>query len=423
MYRSANLCWSDTDASFEADRERIDIRWREKRTVLLMVAILLLVATAKAQASDKDGRANQSLIGFTKFRTNIAGGRHANVRTMRAVVCRTDGSQQEEIAAELVDDPNAWTQFAGWSPDGKQAIVVRGWQNPANAAWEEEHRTFCMEPGKWLLDVGLFDLSTRRITNVTAVDRVSHYNSGLFFFPDGDGLGFTAIIGGKSRPWVMDLDGRNKRDVSGDGSGFAYGFSCSPDGSLITYHENYQLYVSKPDGSQKRHIKTGNPFDFAPKWSRDGEWLLFVSGEHYNCHPHIVRADGSGLKKLADRNGYRGVIELLDVADFHGGSSDLPEWATDGKSVFYTARTGDSVDLFQVNLSGDRVRLTNSDNDSQHYHPTPSPGGKELLFGAMRNGVRQLVVLYLDSQTEHQITQHKSGTAAMWPHWQPTSTQ
>ena len=32
----------------------------------------------------------------------------------------------------------------------------------------------------------------------------------------------------------------------------------------------------------------------------------------------MFRADGSGLKKLADRGGYRGVIEFLDVFDFHG---------------------------------------------------------------------------------------------------------
>ena len=37
-------------------------------------------------------------------------------------------------------------------------------------------------------------------------------------------------------------------------------------------------------------------------WSPEGTWVLFVSGEHYNCHPHIMRADGTGLKKLADRS-------------------------------------------------------------------------------------------------------------------------
>jgi TolB protein len=378
-----------------------------------------LFGTAAACAEEK--RPTPLLIGFTQLRTNLPGSRHANVRTMRAVVIRADGTQQEELAEQLADEPDAWTQFAGWSPGGQQAVVLRGWQDPQNAIWEEEHRTFRMEPGNWLVDACLVDRSTRRVTNVTAVDRVSHYNSGLFFLPQNLGLGFTAIIGGVSQPWVMDLNGHNKRDVSGPDSGFAYGFSASPDGMLISYHENYQLYVSKVDGSEKRHIKTGNPFNFAPSWSPNGEWLLFVSGEHYDCHPHIVRSDGTGLNKLADRNGYRGVTEFLDVEDFHGGSSDLPVWATDGKSVFYSAKSGDSGEMFRIGLEGEPLQLTNSPDGSLHYHPAPSPDGKLLLYGAKRDGVRQLFIMNLSNGTERQVTRLKRGFAAMWPHWQPRS--
>src|SRR4029077_1214439 len=135
-----------------------------------------------------------------------------------------------------------------------------GWQSSENAKWEEEHKQFRMDEGKWKLDSCLLDLATGKIRNVTAVNRVSHYNGGLFFLPDGRGLGFTPLIQGVSKPYVMDLDGRNKRDVSGKGAGFAYGYSASPDGKSICYNENYQLYVSGADGANKKHIKTGNPF-------------------------------------------------------------------------------------------------------------------------------------------------------------------
>ena len=74
-------------------------------------------------------------VGYTTLRTDLPGGRHANVRTMRATIVKTDGSDQREIGRKLADNPDAWTQFAGWSPDGKLAIVSRGWESPANAAW------------------------------------------------------------------------------------------------------------------------------------------------------------------------------------------------------------------------------------------------------------------------------------------------
>mgnify|MGYP003344095194 FL=1 len=169
---------------------------------------------------------------------------------------------------------------------------------------------------------------------MTAVERVSHYNSGLFFLPEKRGFGFTALIDGVSRPFVMQPDGRDKRDVSGGGTGFSYGYSASPDGSHISYHEDYQVYIANADGSSRQKIETGNPFNFAPQWSPDGKWLLFVSGQHGKANPWIVQADGTGLRQLADLGGYQGWVLFLDVQDFHQGSSDLPVWSVDGQVVY-----------------------------------------------------------------------------------------
>ena len=359
-------------------------------------------------------------VGYTELRTDLPGGRHANVRTMRATVARADGTGRAPVGGELAAEADTWTQFAGWSPDGTAAVICVGWQSPGNAKWEEENKRFRMDAGKWKYDSCLVDLATGRATNVTAVDRVSHYNSGLFFHPGGKVLGFTALVNGVSRPHVMDRDGKNKRDVSG-GGGFAYGYGASPDGKSICYHENYQLFVSAADGTGKRHVKTGHAFDFAPSWSPDGAWLLFLSGAHYDCHPHVVRPDGTGLKKLADRNGYRGVVEFLDVPDFHGGSSDVPVWAPDGSAVYFTAKVGRSVELFRASPGGESTRLTHMNGDTLHYHPQPSPDGHWLVYGSRRGGVRNLFVMNLSDHGEKRITDQKAGTAAMWPHWRPAA--
>jgi Tol biopolymer transport system component len=156
-----------------------------------------------------------------------------------------------------------------------------------------------------------------------------------------------------------------------------------------------------------------------PQWSPDGAWLVFLSGEHYDCHPHLVKADGTGLKKLGSRNGYTGTIEFLDVPDYHGGSSDYPVWATDSKSVFYTAKAGRNVELFRVTLDGKSEQLTDTPAGTLHYHPTPSPDGKWLLYGSKRDCVRQLYLMRLADKKERQLTDLKKGHAAMWPHWAP----
>jgi Tol biopolymer transport system component len=280
---------------------------------------------------------------------------------------------------------------------------------------------FRMLPGKWQLDSCLVDLTTGSVNNVTAVDRVSHYNGGLFFLPDDRGLGFTPLIDGVSKPFVMDLHGRNKRDVSGEGGGFAYGYSASPDGKFISYHENYQVYIADAGGSNKRHIETGNPFNFAPRWSPDGQWLMFVSGIHGRSDPYVVRRDGTGLSKVADLGGYQGWILFLDVPDFHEGSSDVPVWSADGKSVFYTGKVGLNIELFEVTLDGRSEQLTHSAEGTLHYHVTPAPDGRSLLYGSYRGGVRQLFRMRLADRSQDCLTSLTPGHAAMWAHWQPVA--
>jgi Tol biopolymer transport system component len=360
------------------------------------------------------------LLGYTVLQTDLPGGRHANVRTMRAALIRADGSGKRLVAAALADQPDAWTQFAGWSPDGAQAIIYRGWQSPENAKWEEEHKTFRFTNESWRLDSYLVNLASGKAENVTDVERVSFYNSGLFYWPnDPSKLGFTALIDGNSHPFRMDRDGRNKVDLTKDSKEFSYGFTSSRDGKRISYHKNYHVFLADADGTHAAEVKTGQPFNFGPSWSPDGQWVLFLSGEHHNCHPHLVRADGTGLQKLADRGGYPGSIEFLDVPDFHEGSSDVPNWSADGKTVFYTARVGKSVELFQVSLDGKTELLTKSPEGTLHYHPEPSPDGQWLAYGSKRDGVRQLYVMRLADRTEQRITDLKPGQAAMWPHWQP----
>ena len=130
-----------------------------RRVASVWLAIACHLLLCRAQGGEEDGLA-RLMIGYTELQSNLPGGRHANVKTSRACVIRADGTGHRAIAPNLARAPDTWTQFAGWSPDGGQAIIGAGWQDPINAQWEEEHQQFRMEAGKWRYDCWLLDMAS-----------------------------------------------------------------------------------------------------------------------------------------------------------------------------------------------------------------------------------------------------------------------
>lgn len=102
---------------------------------------------------------------------------------------------------------------------------------------------------------------------------------------------------------------------------------------------------------------------------------MFLSGENYHCHPHVVRKDGSELPKLADRGGYPGVVEALKYPDFHGSSSDVSIWPPDGRSIYDRSKIEESTDLMRVDLVG---------NTTQPTHSRPGTRNSQASFASIR---------------------------------------
>lgn len=383
-----------------------------------------------AAAQDKDAKVRRlaagalrrmglcGWIGYTEYRTNLPGGRHPNQATMRACMVQADGTKRRMLAQELTEKPHTGSQFTGWSPDGKLAIFALSSNPPDNAALEEKQQEFRMQ-GRFC-DCYFFNMATEELTNMTATDRVSPNNVSLSFSPgDPNKLRFLALVGGRWRPFSMDLDGRNKKDLTKAAGSLVHGASISPDGKHLAYeNEGYQLFLADGDGGNARHIRTGHPFNFIPIWSGDGNWVLLLSGEHYNCHPHVLSKDGKHLRKVGDRKGYKGVVDILDVPDYHQGSSDLPCWSPDSKWIYYTAKIGKSVEIMRTTLDGKEEQLTHSKPGALHYHIAVSPSGQWLVFGSTRSGVRQLYVMPASGGEALAITSMQPGQAAMWPYWQ-----
>ncbi|RKZ10956.1 S9 family peptidase [bacterium] len=106
---------------------------------------------------------------------------------------------------------------------------------------------------------------------------------------------------------------------------------CSPDGEQIAFtvtthdmengESNADIYVMNADGSQLRQFTFNDASDYHPRWSPDGDFLLFVS----------TRENGAQVWRLPVRGG-----DAEQLTDFSMGVSD-PRWTPDGKKiVFFT---------------------------------------------------------------------------------------
>lgn len=379
----------------------------------------LVVVAAGSIAAEAQDTVPQYLIGYREYRTNLSGGRHANDATSRAYVVGADGTGRRPLAPELVTNADTGSTFVGWSPDGRAAIISVSYNSPDNAAWEEAHRSFRF--AERASDCYLLDLASGQTINVSSPERMSDVNQGVSYWPGNpQKLLGDAMINGVNHPVSMDLDGRNKRDLIGNSAAYTYGAQVSPDGKRIAYHSDYQVYIADADGSNPLHIDTGNSFNFMPKWSPDGLWVMFLSGEHYNCHPYVVQSDGAGLRKVADRQGHSGVVPCFDVPDFHGGSSDVPVWSPDGLRIYYTALVGKSLELMQTTLDGNTMQLTRSVTPGTlNYLPTPSPDGEWIMFGSNSSGTRQLYIMSAEGGPARAITNVPPGYGAMFGKWSP----
>jgi len=156
---------------------------------------------------------------------------------------------------------------------------------------------------------GDLDIYTMRVdgSHLRRLTRTLGYDGGPFFSPDGkhivyrawhpqlaqDSADYVALIQRKLvRPtrmeiWVMDVDGRNQRQVTNiGGANFAPYFH--PDGRHIIFASNYKdprsrnfdLYLVAIDGTGLEQITTNVEFDAFPMFSPDGRQLVWASNRH-----------------------------------------------------------------------------------------------------------------------------------------------
>ena len=209
-----------------------------------------------------------------------------------------------------------------WSPDGRRIAFAR--TSGPRDAWGRAPRDI------YVMDADGSRLARRSSTGSARAPTWS---------PDGRRIAFASQCDGQGCIYVTSADDETSPTRLGFERGFHDSPAWSPDGRKIAFVSDrraydfvYDLYVMNADGSGAPAVLVEGPFPsgrtfyFQPAWAPDGGRIAVVVCENTwdICHPNgavaVVRADGSGLTRLAAAGGYA-----------------RPTWAPDGRSLAFAS--------------------------------------------------------------------------------------
>jgi Tol biopolymer transport system component len=219
---------------------------------------------------------------------------------------------------------------------------------------------------------------------------------GMIAYASGSGGGggtniFTGLVDGTNQQKLTDSNSAIQPSLSKDRLKIAY-----TDYGKTGNSQSYQIYVMNQDGTEKKQITDGQIIKMQPKWSPDGQKIVFIRFSVGNNNDIcVMNADGTGLTAITGNKNH----------------NESPSWSPDGKQiVFQSARDG-RTSLFIMDADGRNEKLLSKYNGNKKDEtPSWSPDGRTILFSRDT----MFYTINADGTDEKQMYCKQSGTQAVW---------
>ena len=255
-----------------------------------------------------------------------------------------------------------------WSPDGKKLV------------FQSER-----EPGNPFYQIYVLDLATGETTRVsTGLGKTTC----AFFRPGTDEIEFASTHADPKSKQLQD----DENAFRASGKQRRYAWDYDPEMDIYAY--NQKTHAMK-------RLTDARGYDAEGSYSPDGQWLVFTSmRDAYNrtlseaekkklaedpsffAEIYIMRADGSGQKRLTSVNGY------------DGG----PFFTPDGKRIVWRRfdESGLIADVWTMNPDGtDQRQITTF--GAMSWAPYFHPSGAYILFASNKLGFENFEVFMVDA--------------------------
>ena len=220
--------------------------------------------------------------------------------------------------------------------------------------------------------------------------------------PDARQLAFLRDKGGDERfdVWLVDRDGEHERNLTNEPDVMHRDIAWSPDGTKLAYTANaagkgFAVHVIDVATGAKTALTDGARDDYQPRWSPDGDRLVFWSrrdAKRTNADLYVIGVAGGDAKRLETRGGV-------------DGESNDPRWSPDGGRISFTTDTRGRQEIALVTYADAEVgrveRMTESIHDE--YGAVWRPDGRALAYLHNEDAAVSLRRVFAVSHADHAV--------------------
>jgi len=177
---------------------------------------------------------------------------------------------------------------------------------------------------------------------------------------DGGGVYIVSALGGAAR---LLASGGRRPQFSPDGNWIAYWVGGRLGGASLSIRNSARVYVVAAAGGMPRQMQPDFVAAAYPVWSPDSKYLLFL-GNHDNERPAeesvdwwVTPLEGGPAIKTGALEATR-AAKLTGALQVYSWALVEPAWEPDGKSLIFSARSGDSKNLWRVGISPNTLKVT-----------------------------------------------------------------